>query len=318
MGIACRCTRQISRSAVGQCAVLIIAVYRVGSLVAAEVQLIDIDWRTACLLDVHLDIALDDTAEVVATEHLAEGSAGDGQLHMAVDVGIVRAGKHQLGLCRRHTAHDHIDILVDVGVLTGTDYLEHVQRTVALTVVNLHNLVDAAHDPTLLVAGTVEFVDEPAVHLSVGITSTIVPAVDTDIGTRVDVPGRAVVAGVFVLTVTAAEDGAEFIGTVNHKVGRRYRSGITAAVHIFYAHLVTTVYNHLYRLAGCDVAFSCILACGCRISRSVWCEVTAAIDGSHLVIISCNITFRVIDTLGMLAAVSAAGLEHMHEHGALR
>ena len=51
-------------------------------------------------------MSLDDTTEVVASEDLAKGAAGDGQFHIAVDIGIVGTTEYQWCLGLWHTAHD--------------------------------------------------------------------------------------------------------------------------------------------------------------------------------------------------------------------
>ena len=64
----------------------------------------------------------DGTALVVAAKHLTETSAGDGQLHITFDVGILGTAIHLVRrvLVTRHTAHDHNQVALNVGILTGT------------------------------------------------------------------------------------------------------------------------------------------------------------------------------------------------------
>ena len=68
-------------------------------MVAAGVEFVNVDWPTTRLLHVHPDITLDGTALVVTAKHLAEVAVGDGQLHVAVHIRIVRTGKQQRNLC---------------------------------------------------------------------------------------------------------------------------------------------------------------------------------------------------------------------------
>ena len=74
-------------------------------------------------------MTLNYTAQVVSTEDLTEVAAGDSQLNITVDVGVVGTCKQQRNLGCRLTAQSHNDVAVDVGILTGAYHLAEVQRT---------------------------------------------------------------------------------------------------------------------------------------------------------------------------------------------
>ena len=163
---------KVYRPAVGVwCARIIIAESRIGCLVAAKVQLVNLDGVTSCLLNVHLEMSLDDTTEVVAAEDLAKGSAGDGQLHIAIYISIIGTTEYQIGLRRRHTAHDQNNVAIDICVLTGTDNLTDCLGTRDFAF--LYVKVDIARNVTLLVAGSIDFVNRTTINRGIGVTRAV-------------------------------------------------------------------------------------------------------------------------------------------------
>ena len=86
------------------CAVSVIAIDRVWCKVTAAIELTDDDRPAAYLLDVHGDRAVNLSTLVVATEDAVEGTVGDCQFYVTVDVGIL--GTAIDGIQTRDTSHE--------------------------------------------------------------------------------------------------------------------------------------------------------------------------------------------------------------------
>ena len=276
--------------------IVVVAVHRIGRLVAAEVELVDGDRRFAVarLLNVQLDVSQDGAALVVAAEHLAEVAAGDGQLHVAADVGIVGTGIEHRHFGAGLTAHDHDEVAVDVGILARAHNLAHVEGTFAAGAgVDGH----VAGDGAFPVTATVGLVHVAALQQRVGVA--------VDVGTRVGHPGGAAVGGVFVASVTAAEQLFDLVGTLHQHVGLRHRCRVAAAVDILHAD-VAGLYDDVRLLSRCRVAG----------------QVAAAIDGRHLVVVSHVVGLvgysRVFWVFGSPRHVARHRLPYIHLHAALR
>ena len=213
MRIVGRSPGRVFGSAIGKCSIFIVTEDRVGCLIATEVELVNLDRITSGLFDVDLYVSLDDTTEVVTAEDLTEGSTGDGELHIAIYIGVVGTAEYQVGLlvCR-HTAHYQYDVAIDIGILACTYNLFDIQVTSNFAF--LYVEVDIALNNTLLVAGSVCLMDITAIERGVGITRAIFSVVDkTDVGTRIGIPCSSSVARVSVFTVTTAEDIAYLLCT---------------------------------------------------------------------------------------------------------
>ena len=184
-------------------------------------------------------------------------AAGDGQLHVTIDVGIVSTAEHQRNPLSRLTSHDNLQVAIHVGILTGADQFTYVQETgVARNVlpdVDSH----ASSNRSLLVTATVGLVHGTAINHGVGIA--------VDIGTGVDFPFSIVL--VLILTVTATKQGTNLEAAIHIHLRLRNRSSITAAIDRLDAGQVTSV----------DVDMRL------HARRLVWCQVTTAIDGGKLV-----------------------------------
>ena len=128
--ITCRSSWYIDRSL--RCSGVIITILGVCSHVSAEIKFFNCDrcFTTSGLLNVQFNMSEDGTTFVVTTEYLTEITAGNGQFHITLNVGIV-------GTCvdirypgAGLTPHSHNQVTVHIGILTGTYNLSHIQGTV--------------------------------------------------------------------------------------------------------------------------------------------------------------------------------------------
>ena len=61
-----------------------------------------------------------------------------------------------------------------------------------------------------------------------------------------------------------------------------------------------------------------VLAVGVRIGRIESCQVTAAIDGIHLVVVGRDVAIFIMGALGMVSTIGTSRLSDHHEHCCLR
>ena len=245
--------------------VVVVAIDGVWGQVASEVEFVDADGTASRLLDVQLDVPLDDAATVVAAEQLAELAAGDGQLHVAMNVGIVGTAVYLVYLCLGHTAQHEDDVALYVGILACADQLQHVQVAVAS---GSRVQVSRALYGSPLVAAAVGLVDEAALQRDV--------CVALDVGTGIVRPCGAAVYCPRVLAVTSAEDVLQLVSAVDQHFRPGHGSSIAAAIDALHADVARHNPDEC-RLAGCRIVG----------------QVAAAIDGCHLVG-----TLHVVTSLG--------------------
>ena len=210
---------------------LIIAEYRVRCLITTQIEVVNLDGLTACLLDVHRDFSLDSTTQVVTTKHLAEVTVGDVQRDVSIHVGLVGTRKQQVNLLARLTAQVNIHITVDVRILTGTDNFLYFQIATVPRVCGgfrIGCLVDRTLDGTSRVTTTVCLVNQSALHQGVGITRTVsrrAMVKCTDVGTRIFYTRCNVV-----FTITATKQVAYLISALDIYVCLWHSGSITTSI----------------------------------------------------------------------------------------
>ena len=167
---------------------LIITEDRIGSFVATQVEIVNLDRLTFCFLHVHRDFTLDGTAQVITTEHITEVTVSNIQGYITIYVRLVGTRKQLINLFVRLTAQGHIHIAVDIGILTGTYNLLHCQLTTirVFRVSRISYLINGPLNDTLLVTTTISLVNQSALHQCICIARTVgrcAMVKRTDIGT---------------------------------------------------------------------------------------------------------------------------------------
>ena len=103
MVIFCRCPGQIVGIGVIILiiGVLIITIYGVGCLIATQIEIINV-YRSVTpggLFYIQSYSSLYYTAQVIAAKYLAESSAGNREVYITVDIGIVGTSEYHANLC---------------------------------------------------------------------------------------------------------------------------------------------------------------------------------------------------------------------------
>ena len=303
----------IDGSAVGQgCAghqravhVLLIAIYRVGSLIAAQVECVYLQGVTARFLDGDSDGALDGSGYVVAAEDALEASAGDDEVHAAIHMGVTGTAIDVVHVLHTSQYQRHVAILL--GLVAGAvDFLDVALGATAVPAVGTgvgHGDGCAAAHVALRVAAA-EYIMYMAAHeLRLCLAGAVVRwraviVVYTYVCTWVD-------EGVCALTVTAAKHIVNDVAARHGDVGGRHGCGIAAAIDIFYTGQVAALDDDLGRsfLHKGLVLLHAGVEDG--VGRDVVGLVAAAIDRRHVVggaAVACHIR--------ILRAVH--GALHMH------
>ena len=143
---------------------LIITIDRVGSLIATQVEIVNLDGLTFCFFHIHSDFSFDGTSQVVTTEHLAEVTIGNVQRYISIHVRLVGTRKQLINLSIRLTAQGHIYIAVDISILSSTYNLVHYQFTTirVFRVSRISRLVKRPLDNTSRVTTAVSLVNKTA------------------------------------------------------------------------------------------------------------------------------------------------------------
>ena len=113
------------------CTSIIITIHGVSGLFSSEIEMVYLDRSsTIAFLDVQFDMAKDIATCVIAAIHFFINTAGNSQLNITIDVGIIGTTVDDRDLGIRLTPQDHDEVTVHVGILTGTDHLLQVEVTV--------------------------------------------------------------------------------------------------------------------------------------------------------------------------------------------
>ena len=115
-----------------RCAVGIIAIYRVASLVATAIEFTNLDRSAAYLLDIHCDGTIDGATEVVTAKHTVEGTVGDVQRHIALDGSSL--GTAIDSVQSRYTSHQQLGFGIHRCTLTTAVGLVYAEFTSAVLV----------------------------------------------------------------------------------------------------------------------------------------------------------------------------------------
>ena len=204
----------------------IIAILRVECIVSAEIKMINIEGNTGGFLYIHDDMTFDAATVVVASDYIAEFTTGDGQLHVAIHIGVVSTTENKRNCHIGFTAHDNLQVTVHVGIFTGTYQLPYVQITIArggvlwikTTFCNIN--ANVSIDGSLLITATESLMHRAAKNHGV--------CVAIDIGSGVWLPSCIIL--ILILTITTAEHSTNFVGTIDVHIGLRNGSGVTATI----------------------------------------------------------------------------------------
>ena len=253
---------------------ILVSVYGVGSVLAAEIEVVNHEGVATRLLDGDGDGALNGTAGIVTAKDAQEVSAGDNQIHPTLHVcvagatidivHVVHATQYQayrtILFCLVASAVDFLNLTNVAAVIFGIEWVFLWHRD-GCTATHITQSVTAAED--IVDMTTDEFGD----CLTRAVFSGSV-VVETDVGTWV--------AESF--TITAAKHIIYNIGTEDGHIRCRYGRSITAAIDVFDACFVTTFDDDLG-----EGLISYVLVSADCFGGHIVCLVAAAIDGCNVV-----------------------------------
>ena len=284
---------RINGSRCGTC--VLITIDRVRSIVTTAIQFTDDDRTTANLLDIHCDGATDGSAQVVAAEHTVEGTIGDIQRHITLNVGSLSA---TVGCIQsRNTSHVQFCLgihrctlstavcLIYTEVTTAV-FIQHRDGCYAHITLRIRTAKDAvnrtAEDVHGSLTGAIDVFVCKFVLLSLflGIVCFLYlrVVIETHIGAWVwDIITLSVLAN-SILAVTTTEYLLYLKRAVNRHTRCRCRCSITTAIDLLNTGETTTIYDNI----GVGAGFRCLVSRQ-SINRLVFRQVTTTIDSQHII-----------------------------------
>ena len=206
----------------------------IGSLVAATEDVAEVVVGAGVApVDIDSDGAADGAASVVATEEVANTTAGHGQADIAADVGLIGAAIHIINhIAVFHAAYTHVAGAAGSHVTAAVDFID--VYWAAAILFNIH--ADGATNGTGAVGSAKD--------------STYSAAVDVDAGVARYVGGCD-------SSIATAEDVAYLVATVNLYIGIAIGDmcSIATSINIF-----NTVVAVVYRNSWSAIAVVCLVA----------------------------------------------------------